>query len=91
MKRKKQAATKEELGKSLEKFDERAEQIAVAWRAILGLPNDFAIIPIQVYVCMAAAQSVMDRLPATKAEVRAAEKTLEPKKGPTDDRPRLRD
>lgn len=74
-------ATKEELSGALAPFDERAEQIIEAWRAVLGLPKDFSIMPIQVYVCMAAATAVMDRYPATKNEIKRAEKALETKKG----------
>lgn len=77
--KKDQPVTKAEMEKSLTKFDARAEEILVAWKAVLGLPKDFAIMPIQVYVCMAAATAVMERFPPTKGEVEKAEETLKAK------------
>lgn len=41
--------------------DENALRVADVWRAVLGLPRDFPIDPMQVTVCMAAAQLLVER------------------------------
>ncbi len=46
--------------------DATAEDIAVLWRAVLGLPKDFPITSPQVTVCMAGADAIITRtLPPT--------------------------
>lgn len=39
--------------------EELQERVVIAWRAILGLPPDFPILPFQITVCMATAQALL--------------------------------
>lgn len=50
----------ERVAKALPKEnDERYFRVIEAWRAILGLPKDFAIDPFQITCCMATAQCLV--------------------------------